>query len=71
MKQVSINVLALDRALARYGSETGEIRKGLRNSIGARIEMIWPQGSSKPANLDPLHSGASLEPRGSQTQSVV
>ncbi len=54
VKKTAIDVLTLDRLLARYGSETGEIRKGLQRTIGARIDMIWPQGSSKPANLDPM-----------------
>ena len=58
VKQTAIDILALDRILARYGSETGEIRKGLQHAVGARIAMIWPQGSSKPANLDPMGSGA-------------
>jgi hypothetical protein len=58
MKQTATQVLALDRVLARYGSETGEIRKGLQRAIGARIDTIWAHGSSKPANLDPMRSGA-------------
>jgi hypothetical protein len=57
VKQSAIQVLTLDRVLARYGSETGEIRKGLKHAIGARIDMIWPQGSSKHANLDPMAAG--------------
>ena len=60
VKQTAIQLLALDRVLARYGSETGEIRKGLQRVVGARIDMIWGQGSSKPADLDPLRSGAAL-----------
>ena len=61
VKQTAIEILVLDRALARYGSETGEIRKGLQHAIGARIDMIWRQGSSKPSNLDPISSGAGLQ----------
>jgi len=57
VKQTAIQVLTLDRVLARYGSETDEIRKGLKHAIGARIDMIWPQGSSKHADLDPMGSG--------------
>ena len=60
VKQTAIQLLALDRVLARYGSETGEIRKGLQRVVGARIDMIWGQGSSKPADLDPLRSGTAL-----------
>jgi hypothetical protein len=56
VKQTATQVLALDRVLARYGSETGEIRKGLQRTVGARIDTIWPQGSAKPASLDPMSS---------------
>ena len=61
VKKGAIDVLALDRVLARYGSETSEIRKGLQRAVEARIEMIWPQGSSKPAILDPTALGAGAE----------
>jgi hypothetical protein len=57
VKQTAVEILVLDRALARYGSETGELRKGFQHAIGARIDMIWPQDSSKPAKLDPMSSG--------------
>ncbi len=56
VKQFATQILSLDRALARYGSETGEIRKGLQRAVGARIDMIWPQDSSKPAGLDPMRA---------------
>jgi hypothetical protein len=58
VKQTAVEILALDRVLARYGPETGEIRSGLQRGVGARIDMIWPQGSAKPAKLDPIQSGA-------------
>jgi hypothetical protein len=61
VKKSASDLLALDRLLARYGSETGEIRKGLKNALGARMDMIWPQGSSKPRNLDPIGSAAGAE----------
>jgi hypothetical protein len=57
VKQTAVEVLSLDRALARYGPETIEIRKGLQHAIGVRIDMIWPKSSSKPAKLDPMSSG--------------
>lgn len=61
VKQTATQVLALDRVLARYGSETGEIRKGLQRTVGARIDTIWPQGSAKPASLDPMSSETVFE----------
>lgn len=60
VKKSAIDILALDRVLARYGPEAGEIRKGLQTEVAARIDMIWPQDSSKPANLDPMASGRVL-----------
>jgi hypothetical protein len=61
VKQTAADILTLDRVLARYGPDTSEIRKSLKQAIGARIEMIWPQSSFKSANLDPLRSGAESE----------
>ena len=54
------DVLTLDRLLARYGPETREIRAAFKDSVARRIDMIWPQGSSRPVQLDPskLSSGA-------------
>ena len=61
MKKSAVDVLTLDRVLARYGAETGEIRKSLQRGVAARMEMIWPQGAAKPADLDPMRSGAGVE----------
>jgi hypothetical protein len=61
IKQTSVDILVVDRALARYGPETAEIRKSLQRIIRARIDMIWPTGPSKTANLDPLRSGSGSE----------
>lgn len=56
VKQTAIEVLTLDRVLARYGSDANKTRQALKRAIGARIEMIWPEGSHQPANLDPILS---------------
>jgi hypothetical protein len=61
VKKTAADVLTLDRVLARYGSETGEIRKGLQRMLLARIDKIWSQSSFKPADLDPIASGAVTE----------
>jgi Protein of unknown function (DUF4239) len=61
IKQTSIDILVLDRTLARYGPETAEIRKSMQRIVGARIDMIWPKDSSKVANLDPMRSGNGSE----------
>lgn len=57
VKQSGIDILVLDRALARYGPETAEIRQNLKRVIGDRIDAIWAPGSGS-AKLDPLRTGA-------------
>ena len=61
VKHTAMDVLALDRLLARYGPETREIREALKQAVARRIDLIWPQGSSRPAQLDPLRVAASVE----------
>ena len=56
VEQSATNILALDRTLARYGSETNEIRRALQHALRARIDTIWPQVSSKPIDLDPMRA---------------
>jgi hypothetical protein len=58
VKQTATDVLVLDRVLARYGPESAEVRKSLKDTVGARMAMVWPEGSRVPADLDPLHAGA-------------
>jgi len=58
VKQAAIQILTLDRLLARYGPETNEIRQGLKQGVGARVDRIWPQDSSKPVSVNPMPSGS-------------
>jgi hypothetical protein len=58
VKQTAIQILTLDRLLARYGPETNEIRQGLKLGVGARIDMIWPHDSAKPVSVNPMPSGS-------------
>ena len=46
-------ILTLDRLLARYGPESSGIRGAFKDAVARRIDMVWPQGSSRPAQLDP------------------
>jgi hypothetical protein len=57
VKESATQLLALDRVLARYGPETGEIRSQLKQVIGERIDMIWPSDSSRPAAVDSTTTG--------------
>jgi hypothetical protein len=61
VKQTAVDILTLDRILARYGPDTSEIRKNLKQTIGARIERIWPKSPFKRPHFDPLSTGAAAE----------
>ena len=58
VKQAAMNILAVDRVLARYGSETAEIRKGLKDLLAARIDAIWSHGLSEPSRMNQRPSKA-------------
>jgi len=62
VKESAMEILTLDRALARFGPETGEIRANLKKNTEARVEMIWPQAADAPVRLDPFRAGAELGP---------
>ena len=61
VRHTAMDLIALDRLLARYGPETGEIRRALQHGVARRIDMIWPQDSSSPIELDPSVAGSSFE----------
>lgn len=52
VKSAATDVLVLDRTLARYGSETREIRELLHRLVRQRIETTWPEDRSRAAHLD-------------------
>lgn len=57
VKGTAVQVLTLDRTLARYGPETLPIRLALKKAIARRIQMIWPTRSSGQVELDPMSGG--------------
>jgi hypothetical protein len=61
VKNTAMDILALDRLLARYGPETGEIRRGLQQAVAHRTDTIWQQGSAGRANLDPWAAASQVE----------
>jgi hypothetical protein len=60
VKSAAMDVLTLDRLLARYGPETAPIRAHLRQTVSTRIEMIWPQNGPRP-DLDLAKVPAEVE----------
>ncbi len=56
IQQLSANIILLDRVLAHYGPETKEARDLLRSVTVNTLNQMWPEKSSKPAQLDPTAS---------------
>ena len=50
--EVSADIVLLDRALARYGSETKEAREILRRSVADTVERFWPAAGAKAIAID-------------------
>jgi hypothetical protein len=67
VKLVAIDILTLDRILARYGPETKEIRSSFRRIVAARHEAIWSPWTSgtspRPRQdiIDPFEATAAIE----------
>jgi hypothetical protein len=53
IKQISTNVILLDRVLANYGSETQDARGLLHRSAALTLDRIWPANNARPADLAP------------------
>jgi hypothetical protein len=53
VRQASLDILVLDRLLARYGPETTEIRQSLKQTVAERVEIIWPDRSPRHLQVAP------------------
>src|SRR5271167_1598078 len=51
--EISAKLILLDRALAHYGPETRSVRDLLRKSVADRLELIWPQHSTRHSHWQP------------------
>jgi hypothetical protein len=67
----AVEVLALDRTLARYGPETAEIRADLKHAVELRVELTWPSDSSRTAELHVLQQATSVEAVGNRILLLV
>jgi hypothetical protein len=47
VKHTAADLLSLDRALARYGPETAELRGALKATIADRIDLIWTPDAAR------------------------
>jgi len=59
VRHSAMDILTLDRLLARYGPDAGEIRGAFQHMVALRIGMIWPQSSSQLPQLDLSGAAAS------------
>jgi hypothetical protein len=58
IRQMSANIILLDRVLAHYGSEAKKVRELLRGSVAREIQWITPESDTTGrAKLDPKATG--------------
>jgi hypothetical protein len=55
--EISTQIVTIDRTLARYGPETAEIRGEFRQMVQAGFNRVWPDESSRAAELRPIGYG--------------
>ena len=58
--ELSAEILTIDRMLARYGSETNEIRGEFRQTVEFGVDRVWPNQTSRQADLRPTDRGDNL-----------
>lgn len=61
VKTSTAELLALDRALARYGPETADIRAGLKQVVETRIAAVADGSAARGRDLDPMSTGAGVQ----------
>ena len=61
VKDSAINTLTLDRMLARYGPETAEIRRNLKEIIINRTKILWEQRGRNSIRVDPMIDSTNVE----------
>jgi hypothetical protein len=61
VKHTAVDILTLDRLLARYGPETNQIRAAMKNAVGRTIERTWPNEHGQLPQLDATESPTSIE----------
>jgi hypothetical protein len=51
-RQLAVNIVLLDRALAQFGPDAQGAREQLQRTVDAMLESLWPQDGSQPTGLD-------------------
>jgi len=52
VQQSAAHIILLDRVLAQYGPETKETRDMLRQALAYRIQLTWPDDSSRATRVE-------------------
>jgi hypothetical protein len=61
MTQMVADIILLDRTLAEYGPETGEIRTQIRQVIATRLQAIWPDEGTEKVDPGAIGRGSGFE----------
>jgi hypothetical protein len=61
VKQSAADIVQLDRALARYGPETGDIRERLKRAVAYRLALTWPEQGAPQAKLETPEGTSAVE----------
>ena len=61
VRELTANIILLDRVLAEYGPEANAARDALRRSITPLVDQIWREGSSGVTATTPFEPTATIE----------
>ena len=58
VRQLTANIVLLDRTLAQYGPETDSLRKLLRHGVVTLADRIWSENGSDPGKAEAFEASA-------------
>jgi hypothetical protein len=58
--EMSYEILAIDRILAKFGPDANELRSEFRQTVEFGLDRIWPKEASQQADLKPADRGQTL-----------
>jgi hypothetical protein len=61
IKQMTANIILLDRFLEEYGPEAGAVRNLLRRGVVILADRMWRENNSDPAKAAPFEASAASE----------